>query len=89
MATKQEPVFSGAVSLKREKDQRYGTTIGTMKLYRAKYNGDLSPEQQAKLPKFNGFIIIDAQLAQDAIVEGKGKDKKNKILVNVAVWGSN
>jgi hypothetical protein len=82
---KQDPTFSGAVSLKREKDQRYGTTIGTMKLYKKHYN-DATPEQIAKLPKFQGFIIIDAEQAQDAIVKGKGTDKKNKILVNVAVW---
>jgi len=87
MATqKQEPVYSGAVSLKREKDQRYGTTIGTMKLYKARYGDTVTPEQLQKLPKYNGFIIMDSKLAQDTTVEGKGTDKKTKILVNVAVW---
>jgi hypothetical protein len=83
--SKQEATFSGAVSLKREQNQRYGTTIGTMKLYKAHYP-NATPEQIEKLPKFNGYVIMDAELAQDSIVKGKGTDKKNKILVNVAVW---
>jgi hypothetical protein len=85
--SKQEAAYSGAVSLKREKDQRYGTTIGTMKLYKAHYD-NATPEQIKKLPIFNGYIIMDAEQAQDALVEGKGTDKKQKILVNVAVWGN-
>jgi hypothetical protein len=88
MSNEQKPTatYSGAVSLKREKDQRYGTTIGTMKLFKALYDQRVTPEQLEKLPKYQGFIIMDAKLAQDSIVEGKGSDKAKKILVNVAVW---
>jgi hypothetical protein len=41
---KPEATYSGAVSLKREKDQRYGTTIGTMKLYKARYDSRVTPQ---------------------------------------------
>lgn len=86
MTEKRKPAISCAVSLKPQGNERYGETIGTLKLYPAKYNGDLTPEQLAKLPKYTGFVIIDEKLAQDAIVDGRGEGKSKKILLNVAGW---
>lgn len=85
MQNAKNPIYSGAVSLKATGNQRYGDTIGTLKLYETSYDTD-DKSILEKLPTHNGFIIMDAEAAQKSVVTGT--DGTVKILVNVAVWNA-
>jgi hypothetical protein len=75
--------FSGAVSLKRQENERYGQTVGTIKVFEATYDTE-NEAILAKLPSYNGFIIMDKDLALQSIV--KDEHGKEKLLLQVAIW---
>jgi hypothetical protein len=68
---KRTALYSGAVQLKPSKNQRWGKTIGTLKLFEnEKYDGEENH------PTMNGYIIINLT-----------DDKENAQFYPVSVWG--
>lgn len=49
---KSNPILSGAINLPAKDNEKYGKTVGTLKLYAAK-------NENPKLPIMNGYIIIN------------------------------
>jgi hypothetical protein len=47
---KSQPIYSGAVTLKPEHNQKYGATIATIKLFD-------SETENSKLPTMKGYIV--------------------------------
>lgn len=80
---KSNPIYSGAINLKPQKNERRGATIGTLKLYEAKYTTD-DDAKLSKLPVFNGYIIMSKDDALQAVV--KGADGTEKLFFQVAIW---
>jgi hypothetical protein len=71
MAEKRTPIYSGSVQMKPTGNQRWGKTIGTLKLFEnEKFDGD------EKHPSMNGYIIINVT-----------DDKKNAKFYPISVWG--
>jgi hypothetical protein len=80
---KTNPIYSGAINLKPQKNERRGATVGALKLYEAQYDTE-DKAKLSKLPVFNGFIIINKEQAAQATV--KGNDGKEKLFFQVAIW---
>ena len=71
MTEKRTPIFSGAVQLKPKANQRWGKTVGTIKLFEnEKWDGN------PKHPSMNGYIIINLT-----------DDKEKADFYPVSVWG--
>jgi hypothetical protein len=72
MAEKRTPIYSGAVQLKPVGNERWGKTVGTLKLFeKENYDGD------DKHPSMDGYIIINLT-----------DDKKKAQFYPVSVWGT-
>lgn len=68
---KREPVYSGAIQLKPKGNQKWGKTVGTLKLFEnERYDGN------PKHPVLSGYIIIN-----------KTDKKENAEFFPVSVWG--
>jgi hypothetical protein len=70
MAQKSEPIYSGAINIPAQANEKFGKTVGTLKLYK-----NHKHEENGKLPTFNGYVILNET--------GQKSDKK---YFQVAVW---
>jgi hypothetical protein len=70
MTEKRQALLSGAIQQKPEGNQRWGETVGTLKLFEnERYDGD------EKHPNITGYIIIN-----------ETNDPKNAKFYPVSVW---
>jgi hypothetical protein len=62
LAAKTQPIYSGAINIPAQANEKFGKTVGTLKLYASRNT------ENPKLPVMNGYVIINTT--------GKEKDKQ-------------